>query len=328
VLNTLGGLESTAFHYSARGTSISISSTDTQRTITNAINAALQPEGHDFRASVVANQLVLTSNQTGSNHAMIYTDGAALGFNTLLQNAQNAEFKVNGMDISRANNTLKDVLDGVTITLAGDAEGKSARLNISAHTEKAVGLMNTMVSKFNAALAHLKEKLASTSVTEGARTTYSRGPLTGDTVFSSLRTDIFYRLNRSYTNSGSFRRLEQIGLSFDKDMKLAFDSAKFGEAFKNNTADVTALLDAGMGEMNNLLSRYAGSRGYLSRSLASIENQQKDYDQRIGKFNDALIVRKQVLYKQYMEYQTQLADLGYTAQMFGIDLGSNVNTSG
>jgi flagellar hook-associated protein 2 len=328
VLSSLGGLETTTFHYTAKGISVNITNTDTQRTIANAINSALQPEGHDFRASIVANQLVLTSNQTGTNHAMIYMDGATLGFNTLLQDAQNAVFTVNGMNISRANNTLKDVIEGMTITLAGDAEGKSARLNVSANADKATGLMNAMVSKFNAALAHLKDKLASTSVTEGTKTTYSRGPLTGDTVFSSLRTDIFYRMSRSYANSGIFKRLEEIGLSFDKDMKLTLDAAKFSEAFKNDTSDVTALLDAGMGEIHTLLSHYTGAKGYLSKTLTSIENQQKDYDQRISKYNDALTMRKQVLYKQYMEYQTQLADLGRTAQMFGINLGSNVDTSG
>jgi flagellar capping protein FliD len=125
LLNSSGGLETTDFHYTAKGISINISSTDTQRTIMNAINAAVQPDGHDFRASIVANQLVLTSSQTGANHAMVYTDGASLAFNTLLQEAQNAQFKVNGMDISRSRNTdLKDIVDGATITLAGDAEGK------------------------------------------------------------------------------------------------------------------------------------------------------------------------------------------------------------
>ena len=329
VLSSLGSLETATFHYTAKSISINITNTDTQRTITNAINAALQPEGHDFRASIVANQLVLTSSETGENHAMLYTDGASLGFNTLLQDAQNAQFKVNGMDISRARDTdLKDIVEGTTINLAADAEGKSARLSITANADKAVTLMNTLVSKFNTALGHLKDKLASTRSMEGDKTTYTRGPLTGDTVFSGLRTDIFYRMSRSYNNSGSFKRLDEIGLSFDKDMKLTFDSAKFNQVFKSNPADVSALLDAGMGEVNNLLARYTGSSGYLAKSLTSVDNQRKDYDQRITKYNDVLTMRKQVLYKQYMEYQTQLADLGRTAQMFGINLGSNVNTSG
>jgi flagellar capping protein FliD len=79
--------------------------------------------------------------------------------------------------------------------------------------------------------------------------------------------------------------------------------------------------------MNDLLSRYTGSNGYISKSLGSIDSQRKTYDQRIEKYNASLTMRKQALYNQYLEYQNQLADLGRTAQMFGIDLGSNVNAS-
>lgn len=328
-MNKSISLASTTFHYTAKGTSITINSSDTQRNIVTAINAATQPEGHDFKASIVANQLVLTAAQTGVNHAMIYSDSAGLGFNTLLQNAQNAEFNINGMDISRAsNNNLTDVVEGVTLSLAGDAEGKSARLSISANVDKASGLMAALVSKFNSTLTHLKDKLTSTSKTENGRTTYTRGALSGETIFSNFRIDMMYRMSRSYTNSGSLRRLEEIGLSFDKDMKLTLDGTKFSEAFKNNTADVTALLDAGMGEMNTMMARYTGSSGLLTRTLSSIESQNKEYEQRISKYNSSLEIRKQVLYTQYMEYQTQLVELGNTATMFGIDLGSNVNTSG
>jgi flagellar hook-associated protein 2 len=320
-LSKTGGLENTTFHYTAKGTSITINATDTQRNIVNSINAAIQPEGRDFKASIVANQLVLTSVNTGVNHSMVFTDGAGLGFDNVLQVARNAEFTVNGMSVSRSSNSnLTDVVDGVTLSLAGDAEGKSAQLSVAASTDKAVGLMNTLVSKFNTTLNHLKDKMASTSKTENGKTTYTRGVLGGETVFSNFRTDMLYRVSRSYTNSGNFTRLDEIGLSFDKDMKLTLDSTKFSEALKNNMSDVKALLDTGMGEINTVLSRYTGSSGTLTRTLSSIETQGKTYDQRISKYNSSLEMRKQALYTQYMGYQTQLAELGNTATMFGIDL--------
>lgn len=327
-LSGLGSLDSTTFHYTAKGVSVAISASDSLRTIANSINSASQPNEHAVKASIVANQLVLTAAQTGKNHGMIYTDGVGLGFDTLLQPAQDAEFTLNGMNIKTANNTgLTNLVDGVTINLAGDAEGKGARLSITASGDKAASLVNTMVSKFNSTLTHLKDKLASTSKTEGNKTTYTRGPLTGDTTFSSLRTDLLYRMNRVTSNSGAYKRLEEIGLSFDKDLKLTFDSAKFSDVFKNHRSDVTVMLDAAMGGVNNLLSSFTGSSGILSKSLSSIDNQLKTYDQRIGKYNDALAMRREALYNQYLEYQNQLADLGRTAQMFGISLGSNVDTS-
>jgi len=328
-LNSLGATSSTSLTYTAAGTSITINSTDTLRNITSAINAASQPEGRDFKASIVANKLVLTGAQSGENHTMLYTDGAGLGFGADLQTAQNAEFIVNGMDVSRATNTnLTDVIDGTTINLSSDAEGKSARLSISATSDKAAGLMKAMVDKFNSTLTHLKDKLASTPTTSAeGKTTYTRGPLSGDLGFSGLRLDMINRINRNITNSGSFKNFAEIGISFDKDMKLTLDNTKFGDAFKNHKTDVTALLDTGLGELNTLVSRFAGSKGSLASTLTTIEDQRKSYDKRIAKYNENLTIRKQTLYNQYLGFQTQIADYGRTAEWLGMITGTNISTS-
>jgi len=329
-LNTLGATTSTALAYTAAGTSITINSTDTMRNIATAINAASQPEGRDFKASIVANKLVLTGAQTGENHTMLFTDGAGLGFGADLQPAQNAQFTVNGMSVSRASNTnITDLIDGVTLNLSSDAEGKSARLSISASFDKAAGLMKTMVDKFNAAVTHLKDKLASTPKTGAdGKTTYTRGPLSGDLGFSSLRLDMINRLNRNITNSGSLKNLSEIGITFDKDMKLTLDSSKFSDAVKNQTTDVTALLDKAMGDLNTLVSRFAGSSGTISRTLTSIDDQRKSYESRIARYNENLMIRKQTLYNQYLSFQTQIADYGRTAEWLGMFTGTTTNTSG
>jgi flagellar hook-associated protein 2 len=328
-LNSLGTTSSTSLTYTAAGTSITINSTDTLRNITSAINAASQPEGRDFKASIVANKLVLTGAQSGENHTMLYTDGAGLGFGADLQPAQNARFTVNGMDVSRAANTnLTDVVDGATINLASDAEGKSARLSISATSDKAAGLMKAMVDKFNSTLTHLKDKLASTSTTNAeGKTTYTRGPLSGDLGFSGLRLDMINRINHNITNSGSFKNFAEIGISFDKDMKLTLDNSKFSDALKNHAADVTALLDTGLGDLNSLVSRYTGSNGSLARTLTAIEDQRKSYDKRITKYNENLTIRKQTLYNQYLGFQTQIADYGRTAEWLDVIMGTNISTS-
>jgi flagellar hook-associated protein 2 len=328
-LNSLGATSSASLTYTAAGTSITINSTDTLRNITSAINAASQPEGRDFKASIVANKLVLTGSQTGENHTMLFTDGVGLGFGADLQPAQNARFTVNGMNVSRAANiNLTDVIDGTTINLASDAEGKSARLSISATSDKAAGLMKAMVDKFNTTLTHLKDKLASTPSTNAeGKTTYTRGPLSGDLGFSGLRLDMINRINRNIINSGSFKNFAEIGISFDNDMKLTLDSSKFSDALKNHASDVTALLDTGLGDLNSLVSRYAGSNGSLASTLTTIEDQRKSYDKRIAKYNENLTIRKQTLYNQYLGFQTQIADYGRTAEWLGMITGTNISTS-
>ena len=332
-LDSTGPVGATALTYTARGTSITIKVGDTQRNITSAINNAAQPEGRAFKASIVAGQLVLSAAQTGTNHSMVYTDNANLGFGGYigssftvgidLQAAQNAQFTVNGMAISRASNAnLSDVVDGVTLTLAGDAVNKSARLSITASNDPAVSAMNAFVSKFNAAFTHLTQKLASTSKIVGDKMAYTRGPLTGDIVFRGLRGDMLSQISNNISNSGSFKNLAEIGLSFDKDLKLSFDSAKYNDALKNHSSDVTALLDASMVKFDKTLSVHTGTTGLLQHSLTDMDGQLKSYDQRISKYNENLNQRKQSLINQYQQMQSQLAELGTQAQMFGINLSA------
>jgi flagellar hook-associated protein 2 len=338
-LSTSGSVGSTGLTYTAQGTSISIGVTDTQRNIASAINAALQPEGRDFKASVVAGQLVLSATQSGSNHTMLYTDNAGIGFGAPvggvftigadLQAAQNAEFTVNGMSVSRATNTnLSNVIDGLALNLSGDAEGKNARLTIAGNNDKSVSAMNNLVNTFNTALTHLTGKLASTAKTgTDGKTTYTRGPLTGDTVFRGLRGDMIAQINANSTNNGIFNNLAEIGLTFDKDLKLTLDSAKFNEALKNHPTDVAALLDAAMGKFNSTLSQHTGSTGLLQNSLTSMDNQIKSYDQRINKYNETLNSRKSSLIDQYLQMQDSLANMGRDAQLLNLTLGTTIDFS-
>ena len=144
---------------------------------------------------------------------------------------------------------------------------------------------------------------------------------------SSLRNDLSYRMNRLYSNSGSFKRLSDIGISFDKDQKMVLDSAKFMDAIKNHSSDLTALMDASLGEVNTMLARYSGSSGMLASSLKTIDLTRTQIDKRIAKYNDALTARKKVLFNQYLSYQTQLADYGYEAELLGLMLGTSTSTT-
>ena len=335
-LSASGTSASTAVSYTAAGASINISNTDSLRTIVTAMNAASQPEGRDFKASIVANRLVLTGAQSGANHSIIYPtiSGLEMEADSDAKAAKSAIFTVNGISVTRASNSgLTDVVDGATLNLASDAEGKTAKLSITASSDKAAGLMNTLVTKFNAAMTHLKDKLASTSSTTAAgKTSYTRGPLTGDTGISSLRMDLLSRMNGNVSNSGSFKNLSEIGLSLDKDNKLVFNSATFTDALKNHATDLAALLDTGLGAINTIVSRYAGTSGTLSKTLTSIDEQRASYDKRIARYNEALTARKQTLFDQYYGYQNQLVEYNYQSQMFNSmyygTTGSSVNTSG
>ena len=95
-LDTAGAPGSTALSYHAKGVSISIDPNDTLRILSGKINATIQPEGHDFKASLVGGQLVLTGARSGENHALLYSDAlkTALNLGDIAgQTARNAALK-------------------------------------------------------------------------------------------------------------------------------------------------------------------------------------------------------------------------------------------
>jgi flagellar hook-associated protein 2 len=323
-LSSAGSSTYTEINYTARGTSFVINGNNTLSQIAEAINDASQPEGHDFKASVVNSQLVLTSAQSGENHAMIFTDNAGLGFGADLQSAQNAIFSVNGLTISRPTNTnITDAINDVTINLAGDAEGKSISLSIGEDFTNAKKAVDTFVTKYNDAVTYLTQKMAITSTTDGDKTSYTRGPLTGDMVFTSLRQDLLQKISGDYTNTGKYHYLSEIGFSLGNDLKLTIDSSKLEQALQSNYEDTMALLDTAMGKFDQTLSTYTGSTGSLSNSILNMENQIKGYDSSIERYNYSITQRENGLISQYTDLQSQILELSQTASLLGI----NINTS-
>ena len=340
-LSTDGAVGSTALTYTAKGTSIAVSATDTLRTIAAAINSATQPDGRDFKATIVANKLVLSGAQSGSNHSLLYTDGGGLlGSATILQAAQNSSFTVNNIAVSRATNSgLSDVIDGVTLSLvAKSTADKPAHLSIASNSEKAAMAITNLVGSFNNGLTQLTNKMAITSKIDSTtgKTNYTRGALSGETVFSSLRSELYSRVGRGYANSGSYKSLSEIGLTLDKNQQMVFDSAKFTTALQNHSSDVTALLETAMGQLSNTLGTYTGTSGALQRKMDSIDSQKKSYDQRIAQHTVSLTTRKETLYNNYLSMQSQLVELNYQSGMFNLMMygvtpsstGTTVNTSG
>ncbi len=326
-LNSNAAPGSTAVNYVAKGVSVSINATDTMRTIVNAINAASQPEGREMKASIIGNQLVFAAASTGLNHTMIYTDGTSnggLGFtNTDLQAAADADLTVNGLHLTRSsNNNLTDVADGVTLSLAADSENKSALLSVAADNAKSAGGVQNFVKNFNATFKYLTDKMASTSKVDPTtnKTTYTRGGLAGDDVFRTLRSKMLSTMSARADNAGSFKRLSDIGISFDKNLVMTVDNTKLQDALTNHASDLSALLDTVMGKFNTTLSSFTGGTGSLQRNLSSMDTQTKNFTQRMTSYQKTLDSRKKSLINEYLTMQSELANLGSQAQSYGFNI--------
>lgn len=319
----------TTANYTAAGVGIAVSAADSLVTIANNINAATQPEGREITAAVVGQQLVLTAARTGMNHTLIYSDqlsGGGLGFTSAnLQDARDAEFTVNNLSFTRAShNDISDVIAGVTFSLAGDAEGRSATLTVARDPAGPRAAVDKLVSQFNSLRSYLAEQTRVEVSTTSGKTTVTRGALAGDTVFNDLQQNMLAALVADVSNSGSLRNLREIGLSLDDNLRLTVsDSAKLEAALTGDFANAAALLSAAMSQIDTQLSGFTQSTtGLVPQTLASMNTQISEVDSQIADWNIRLADREQSLINQFAQMQAQIMSMAYAQQQWSSIYGA------
>lgn len=318
--------------FTATGATIEVEATDSLVDIASKINSAKYAENNEVIATIVDNQLILSSKVAGLGREVQMSDvsGSILlglgiydgvDYSHQMQAANSANFTVNGLNVTRSKNTgLTDVINGVTLNLNKDSEGQTATLDVTSSIENNKKQISGFVTEFNKLLKYLTAKV---STTKNADETYTRGALAGDMVFSSLRQDIMRFITAGHTNGGDFSRLSEIGLGMNKDLQLEItDASKLETALLNNRSSVVSLVDEVMEKLDGKLERFLGTSGYLTTQSGALDRELKNTKTRIDSLETRLTRREEFLYQQYAQLQAQLVEMTYMSQQFGAVYGS------
>jgi len=345
---TLAAGNAAKVSYLSQGAHITIAESDSLADIVSKINNATYAEGDGVVASIVDRQLVLSSASTGTSHILnasnlidngvggtsgvlhdlgILASGSTDFKYSAVQEASNASFIVNGISVERSSNTgLTDVIRGVTINLAADAQGKSATISVKQDVSSAKAAIQNFLDKFNAVVSYLEQKTAVTSTNDGTKTTYTRATLADDTVFSELRIQLFSLFMQNVSNTSSYQSLRDVGLTINDSLQASIsDSSKLDQVLNSDLSGVQTLFDAVMEQIDTKLGGFTGVRSgsdYLDDAVSNLDNQVKDINDDISKMNDYLTQRQQYLIDQYSEIQAQLQLLSYTQQMWSSIYGT------
>jgi flagellar hook-associated protein 2 len=228
-------------------------SNNTLAGIRDAINAA----NAGVTASIVNDggtnpyHLVLTSNRTGaSRSAKISVNGDAALSNLLFQDpqgsgtqnlaervtAQNAQFKVDGLAVSTASNTVTDVIDDVTLSLAKVNTGAPVTLTVARDQNAVTNQVKSLADAYNTVQNALRALASYDPSTKKA------GPLYADGTTSEMGSSIRSILTAQLVGAGRYTNLSQLGLAFQRDGTLKLDAAKLQAAMTAAPADVAAAL--------------------------------------------------------------------------------------
>ena len=244
---------------------------DPANTSLSGIRDAINKAGIGVTASIVndgsasPNRLVLTETTTGKASSMkISVDGdAALG--ALMNHdpagvqgmketvtAQNAEFKLDGLDISTASNNAGNVIEGVTLKLTKTNVGAPASLTVARDTDAVVKSVNEFVTAYNAINKTMTE------LTAYNETTKKGAILNGDATARSISTQLRGLLTAPIGTGGSaFSVLSEIGVTVKAGV-MAVDDTKLKKAIDTNFGDIAGLF-ASVGKPTDSLVAFKGA---------------------------------------------------------------------
>ncbi len=261
--------------------------------------------------------LKLESTTTGLNTGITVglSPGANDAFTTALGTMKtlvppaDAVLSVSGTLVTRASNTIGDLMTGVTLTVSKadtlQADGvnfdePATTVDVKADREGVAARVAALVDAVNAANSDIK------AVTGNNLETGSKGKLYGDAGARGLRD----RLIGGVTGTGT----AVAGVSLDRNGVMTFDKDKFLKALDADPAAVQTALGADglAGRMHATADAASRSKtdadgpGLIAGSISSRESQVRSLKSNISSWDSRLELRERTLQRQYAALEKAL----------------------
>ena len=319
---------------------IEVGEEDSLSDIVRKINALTHDqEGNEqaapVRASIVNNQLVLTSKETGSesDFAVEFSVdngdlAAALGpLSQVDGGGLDAQVTINGIDVETSSNTLKDVIPGVMLELQGLG---SSTLNIEQDAQQVIDAVQAFIDQYNSALDFINSKLQAERESDPNSV---RGTLSGDSTLmrlqSNLRSIVAGRVSDA---DGDYSSLADLGIGTAKFVagvgdysgKLTLDKAKLEGALKTDPMAVKDIFYKRTKVEGEETYEYSGAiykleeylrdftragDGILTEKDKTYDRQIKDLKEQVEKMEYRLELRQERLVAQFVALEKALASM-------------------
>jgi flagellar hook-associated protein 2 len=247
---------------------------------------------------------IVVSGQTGAQQSFTLgsDDGTGTGvtglaFDTALQSAADASFKINGLSVTRSSNTVNDVIDGVTLELFANTTG-AARLDLNRDTTAIKSNISGLVAAYNDFEDTLKILSDRSSEVEEFG-----GVLAGESLLRTIRNQVRDMLTRTSSTAGStIQAARDVGLSIDRNGKLNLDESQLDAALQNNFSEVSTMFSAGTnnqsiystadaglaGDAINRIEKMLLSSGAINTQSLSAASQVKQYQTKLTELEERM----------------------------------------
>lgn len=225
--------------------------------------------------------------------------------------AKNGKVKLDGFEFEVSDNTVKDIVPGVTLDLKQAAPGRQVNISVKENLEVVSGKIKSFVDGVNGVLGFIQKQNSLNADSDTSST------LGGDGMLRSIEN----RIRRLIQNpqlgvSSTINRVAQLGIEFNRAGTLNFDQEKFNSALMKDPSAVQSFL-AGDGvvsgfipsvkrEVGTLLDGAFGPVTLRKRGLRDRINQ---IDDRIAGQERRLASKEQALRRKFSRLEETMSRL-------------------
>lgn len=322
--------------------------------VRDALNEQLKDKG--ITANIVNNptsgqsQLVLSAKETGAGKDIVMT-GSLAGTGTVngeagtsvnadfavdskvkaeaggagyLQQAANAKFTVDGLQLESATNTVKNVIPDVEFTLKGKTEeNKPLTVTVGEDRSGVKDQLKKFVDSYNEFMTVAKELTAVTKVGDDKPPVV--GGLVGDSTVRSLLNGVRAELGNAMPGAEGMRVLADLGITTQQDGKLKIDDKKLDASLAQNFDKVGQFIAGDNGLMSRLdgkIGAYTGKTGIIGERQKSLESTRTDIKKQTERLNARSIQIEARLLKQFNAMDALVGQLNSTSSSLMQSLAS------
>ncbi|MBL0709292.1 MAG: flagellar filament capping protein FliD [Sulfurimonas sp.] len=313
-------------------------------TLNDLSQAVTDQAGDDMSASILQTgdgefSLILTSKETGENQALSISDTSgnldsalfnAYDENTnptgyqKVQEATDAEFKYNGISMTRSSNDIDDLVLGVNITLK--EEGDVSAVDVSQDTEEITGEMQQFVDSYNSLMTNIHD------MTLKNKETGAEGVFNSNTFVKSIRQDLTKAITDLNEDGNS---LLNYGIDLDRSGTMSFDKSVL-ETKLQDDPDAVKLFFAGGTDSNSnektgvfetideKLKGYTGYNKLLSTFESDLETEGKNLSKTHLSATESLNARYEIMTKRFTAYDGMISRIN--AQFSSLQMMINADS--
>ena len=279
----------------------------------NAENQIVVTGAPSARSSVT---LASVSGNTGLTTLFGNQTTAVSGVNNMAETVapQDAKLIVDGIPVTASSNVVSDAIQGVTLSLLKESTSATS-LSIA----KDNGGISTDVGSFVTAYNAVSKMLANLLAYDP--TSGKAGALQREGTVRAIQSQLSSAMQTMFGSSGlgGISSLSQVGVSFQTDGTLAFDSTKLNTLLNDATKNVGSFFAGKDGadgiatKINTLMNSIVGSGGSISTRTSGLNQTIATYNRQKAALQERLLTIEARYRQQFTNLDTLIASMTQTS---------------